>query len=90
MSVQDLNETFRYLGYVVDVWSKMHNDFHDYCLFSVSDQLFVGIVLVASDWRTTRTLFCVTARPVSSTFTSKSHSINKNWFERTASESEWL
>ena len=41
MSVIDLNQTFRYIGYVVDVCSKMHKDFHDYCLFSVSDQLVV-------------------------------------------------
>ena len=41
MSVTDLNQT---LGYVVDVCSKLHKDFHDNCLFSVSDQLVVGIV----------------------------------------------
>ena len=27
MSVTDLNQTFRYLGYVVDVCSKLHKDF---------------------------------------------------------------
>ena len=43
MSVTDLNQTFRYIGYVVDVWSQLHEDFHDYCLLSVSDQLLVGI-----------------------------------------------
>ena len=42
MSVTDLNQTFRYIGYVVDVCSKVHKDFHDHCLFSVSDQLVVG------------------------------------------------
>ena len=44
MSVTDLNQIFRYIGYVVDVCSKLHKDFDDYCLFSVSDQLDVGIV----------------------------------------------
>ena len=44
MSVTDLNQKFIYLGYVVDVCSKLHQDFHDYCLFSVSDQLVVGII----------------------------------------------
>ena len=46
MSVTDLNQTFRYIGYVVDLSSKLHKDFHDYCLFRVSDQLVMG---VASD-----------------------------------------
>ena len=44
MSVTDLNQTFRYIGYVDDVWSKLHKDFHNFCLFSVSDQLVVGIL----------------------------------------------
>ena len=44
MSVTDLNQTFRYTGNVVDVCSKWHRKFHDYCLLSVSDQLVVGIV----------------------------------------------
>ena len=44
MSVTDLNQTFRYIGYVVNVCSTLHKDFHDYCLLSVSDQLVVGIV----------------------------------------------
>ena len=43
-SVTDLNQTFRYIDYVVDVCSELHKDFHDYCLFNVSDQLVVGIV----------------------------------------------
>ena len=33
-----------YVGHVVDVCSKLHMDFDDFCLFSVSDQLVVGIV----------------------------------------------
>ena len=44
MSITDLNQTFRYIGYVVHLCCKLHKDFHDYCLFSVSDQLVVGIV----------------------------------------------
>ena len=43
-SVTDLNQTFRYKSYVVDVCSKLQPDFHDFCLFIVSDQLVVGIV----------------------------------------------
>ena len=44
MSVTDLNQTVRYICHVVDVCSKLHNDFHDYCLFNMSDQLVIGIV----------------------------------------------
>ena len=44
MSVTDLNQTFRYTGYVVDVYSQLDKGFHDYCLLSMSDQLVVGIV----------------------------------------------
>ena len=44
MSVTDLNQTIRYISHVVDVCSKLHEDFNDNCLFSVSDQLIVGIV----------------------------------------------
>ena len=40
----DLNQTVRYIGHVVDLCSKMHKDFYDHCLFSVSEQLVVGIV----------------------------------------------
>ena len=43
MRVTDLNQTFRYIDYVVDVCSTLHKDFHDYCLFSVSYQLVVVI-----------------------------------------------
>ena len=55
MSVTDLNQTFRYIGYVVDVCSKLHKDFHDDCLLSVSDHLVVGIVFSSSDWKITKT-----------------------------------
>ena len=44
MAVTDINQTFRCIGYVVDVCSKLHKDFHDYCLSRISDQLVVGIV----------------------------------------------
>ena len=44
MNVTDLNQTDRYIGHIVDVCSKLLKDFHDYCLFSVSDQLVVWIV----------------------------------------------
>ena len=44
MGVTGLNQTFRYIGYVVDVCSQLHKDFHDYCLFNMSDQLAIGIV----------------------------------------------
>ena len=49
MSVTDLNHTVGHLCHVVDVCSKLHKDFYDYCFFSVSDQL------LASDWKTTKT-----------------------------------
>ena len=38
MSVTDLNQTVRYISYVVDVCSKLHEDSHDFCLFNMSDQ----------------------------------------------------
>ena len=44
MSVTDLNQTVNYIWHVVEVCFKLHKDFHDYCLFNVSDQLVVGIV----------------------------------------------
>ena len=44
MSVKDLHQTVRYICHVVEVCSKLHKDFHDYCLFNVSDQLVAGIV----------------------------------------------
>ena len=43
MSVTDLHQTVRYICHVVDVGSKIHEGFHDYCLFNMSDQLVVGI-----------------------------------------------
>ena len=44
MSVTDLNQTFRYVDYVVDVCSQLYKDFHDSCHRRMSDQLVVGIV----------------------------------------------
>ena len=44
MSVTDLNHSARHLCHVVDVRSKLLKDFHDYCLFNMSDQIVVGIV----------------------------------------------
>ena len=43
LSVTDLNQTVRFICHVVDVYSKLHKDFHDYCLSNISDQLVVGI-----------------------------------------------
>ena len=43
MSVTDLNHAVRHLCHVVDVCSKLLKDFHDYCLFNMSDQKAVGI-----------------------------------------------
>ena len=43
MSVTDLNQTATYKCHIADVCSKSHKDFHDYCLFNMSDQLVVGI-----------------------------------------------
>ena len=44
MRVTDLNKTVKHICHVVDVCSKLHKVFHDYCLFSVSDQIVVGTV----------------------------------------------
>ena len=44
MYVTDLNRTVRGICHVVDVCSKLHKDFHDYCLLILFDQLVVGIV----------------------------------------------
>ena len=44
MSVTDLCQTVRCKCHVDDVCSKLHKDFHDYCLFNMSDQIVVGIV----------------------------------------------
>ena len=46
MSVTDLNQTVRLMCHIVDVCSKLHNNFLDYCLFNRSDPLDVGIVFL--------------------------------------------
>ena len=44
MSVTDLNHAVGHLCHVDDVCSELLKDFHDYCLFNMSDQIVVGIV----------------------------------------------
>ena len=44
MSATDLNHAVRHLGLVVDVCSNLHKDFHDYCLFNMSNQLVMRFV----------------------------------------------
>ena len=44
MIVTDLHQTVRYICHVIEVCSRLHEDFHDYCLCNMSDQLVVGIV----------------------------------------------
>ena len=44
IDVTDLNHAVRHLCHVVDVCSELLKDFHDYCLFNMSDQIVVGIV----------------------------------------------
>ena len=44
MSATDLNHAVRLLCHVVDVCSDLHKDFHDYCLFNMTNQLVMGIV----------------------------------------------
>ena len=43
MSVTDLNQRVRDICHVVNVCSKLHIDFHDYCLFNMFDQSVMGI-----------------------------------------------
>ena len=43
MSVTDINHAVRHLCHVVGVCSKLLKDFHEYCLFNMSDQIFVRI-----------------------------------------------
>ena len=44
MSVTDLNQLVRYICHVVEVSSKLHNDFKDHCHFNSSAQLVSAIV----------------------------------------------
>ena len=59
MGDTDLNHTVGHICHVVDIFCKILNVFHDYCLFIVSDQLVVGIVLGWLSMKTTKTKFCV-------------------------------
>ena len=43
MSVADLNDAVGHLCHIVEVCSKLLKDFHDYCLFNMSDQRLLGI-----------------------------------------------
>ena len=61
MSITDLNQIVTYICHVVDVCSNLQNDFHVYCLFNMSDQFVLELILVASDWKATKTQFCFTA-----------------------------
>ena len=45
MSVTGLHQTVRYICHVADVCSKMHEDYHDYCVFNMSGQLVIGIAI---------------------------------------------
>ena len=77
MSATDVNHAVRHLSHVVDVCSKLLKDFHDYCLFNMSDQKVVGIVFRCFWLRNYKNIFCATALSISSTFASQSHSTNK-------------
>ena len=44
MSATDLNRAVRHLCHVVDVCSKLHEDFHGYCLFNMFNQLVMEMV----------------------------------------------
>ena len=44
MSVTDFNHAVRHLCHEVDVCSKLLEDFRDYCLFNMSDQIVLGTV----------------------------------------------
>ena len=57
MSVTDLNHAVRHLSHVVDVCSKMLEDFHDYCLFNMSDQIVVGVVFSCFWLKNYKTIF---------------------------------
>ena len=44
MNVSDLNQLVRHICHVDDVVSKLLTDFDDFYLFTMSDQIVVGIV----------------------------------------------
>ena len=43
MSVAVLNQTVRDIGHVVDICSELNEDFNDFLLFNLFNQLVVGI-----------------------------------------------
>ena len=49
MSVTYLYHTVRHIGRAVELFTNLLNNFLDYCLINISDQLVVGIVFFASD-----------------------------------------
>ena len=77
MSVTDLNQTVSDIWHVVDVCTKLHKDFHDFCFFNLFDQLVGGIVFNCLWLKKLQKQFCVTARPLRITFVSKCHKTNK-------------
>ena len=44
MNVTDLNHTVRHIFHIVYVFSELLKHFLGFCVFNMSDQLFVGIV----------------------------------------------
>ena len=46
LSVTDLYHTVRHKGRVVELFTNLLNNFLDYCLINISDQLVVGIVFL--------------------------------------------
>ena len=57
MSATDLNYAVRQLRHVVDNCSKLHEYFHDYCLFNMSNQLVMGIDFSCFCLKTTKNTF---------------------------------
>ena len=76
MSITDVNHAVRHLCHVVDVCSKLLKDFHDYCLFNMSDQIVVGIVFSCFWLKNYKNI--VLRYSMTSKQTSKSSSNNKN------------
>ena len=86
MSVTDLNHAVRHLCHVVDVCSKLLKDFHDYCLFNMSDQIVVGIVFNFFSLKNYKNVVLRYSMISKQHFSSESYSTIKKWFERTAME----
>ena len=91
MSVTDPNQTVSYIWHVVDVYSKLHKDFHDYCLCNMSNQLVMGGVVFSCFWlknyKNTLLRYSMTIKQ----YVCVNESLNwQKWLERTATESAWL